>query len=101
MCTILDLAEAQGIADDIIKLPGAGIHTTIRELYNNLFYGLHYIIKGRSIWRVKYTPARGFYSVREYVKPAGGVPLANPGCYHVMTASEAHELAPSAKLSLL
>lgn len=101
MSTLLELAEAQKIADDIIKLPGAGIHTTIRELYNNLYAGLYYIIRGRSIWRVKYTPARGFYSVREYVKPAGGVPLAKPGHYHVMTPSEAHALAPSAKLSLL
>lgn len=101
MSTILELAEAQGIADNIIKLPGAGIHTTIRELYNNLYAGLYYIIKGRSIWRVKYTPARGFYSVREYVKPAGGVPLAKTGYYNVMTPSEAHELVPSAKLSLI
>lgn len=101
MGTLLELAEAQGIADDVVKLPGAGIYTTIRELYNNLYAGLYYIIRARSIWRVFYTPARGFYSVREYVKPAGGVPLAKPGHYHVMTAREAHELAPSAKLSLL
>lgn len=101
MSTLLEQAEAQGIADNVIKLPGAGIHTTIRELYSNLSAGLYYIIRGRSIWRVKYTPARGFYSVREYVKPAGGVPLAKPGRYHVMSAKEAHELAPSAKLSLL
>lgn len=100
MSTVLELAEAQGIADDIIRLPGAGIHTTIRELCQNAYGGLYYIIKGRSIWRVSYTPARGFYSVREYVKPAGGVPLALPGHYHVMSPAEAQRLAPSAKLSL-
>ena len=79
---ILELAEAQGCADDSVKLPGAGIYTTIRELYEKASDGLGYIIKGRSVWAVCYTPQKGFYSRRLYTKPAGGVPLALPGRYH-------------------
>ena len=101
MATLLELAEAQGVADNSVILPGVRINTTIRELYNNVFYGLYYIIKGRSIWRIKYTPTRGFYTIKEYTKPAGGVPLATPKHYYFMTPDEAHRLAPSAKLSLM
>lgn len=86
------LIECGADMNGVFKLPGAGIYTTFNEILDHGENDESYLIKGRSVYMICYTPRRGFYAHKMATKPAGGVGLTNPGFYQWADKNLAHKM---------
>ena len=77
---------------EYFTLPNAHIQVNINNILEHAENNETYLIKGRSVYMICYTPLRGFYAHKMATKPAGGVPLTNRGYYHWADKELAHKM---------
>ena len=76
-------------------LPNARIQVNMNDILEHAENNETYLIKGRSVYMICYTPSRGFYAHKMATKPAGGVPLTNRGYYQWANKELAHKMIKS------
>lgn len=86
------LKELGADLDAYFKLPTARIDVTMNEIIDHAERDESYIIKGRTVYMICYTPSKGFYAHKMATKPAGGVALTNRGYYHWADKELAHKM---------
>ena len=76
---------------EYFTLPNARIQVNMNNILEHAENNETYLIKGRSVYMLCYTPSRGFYAHKMATKPAG-IPLTNRGYYQWADKELAHKM---------